>query len=106
MGKRSYDQTNGIDGKAVVTSRAQLGVAGPAAKRAPMGVIREAGAQRQVIRGHQQGGRNTVISSMNGGRIGLKPMLRQQSVPVRGRSLLSWVDAPDDVFFIATDATK
>jgi len=81
MKKRGYEQANGIDG--------------PAAKRPTLGVIRQAGNVRQA----GQIVRESVINHLNGrGR---------SAASLRGRkNLLSWVDAPDDVYFFATDVTR
>nr|QVX32612.1 MTA1/2/3 [Platynereis dumerilii] len=81
MKKRGYEQTNGVDG--------------PAVKRPAMGVIRQAGSARQP----GQMVRETVINHLNG-RGGRTPMARSR------KGGMSWIDAPDDVYFVATDATK
>lgn len=62
------------------------GIDGPPSKRPSMGVIRQIGSvMRQNMRG------NMVNHQMNG----------------RGRmQMINWIDAPDDVFFVATDATR
>ncbi|KAK2150440.1 hypothetical protein LSH36_405g02071 [Paralvinella palmiformis] len=80
MRKRGYEQTNGIDGAA--------------AKRSAVGVIRQAGN----VRGPMM--RGSVINHMNGrGAVKLSGS--------RGRkSMMSWMEAPDDVYFVANDATR
>jgi len=80
MKKRGYEQANGIDG--------------PSPKRPSLGVIRQAGSARhseQMLRG-------SVINHMNG---------RGKALIGRGRkNVSSWMDTPDDVYFVATDATR
>ncbi|KAK2168603.1 hypothetical protein NP493_1170g00000 [Ridgeia piscesae] len=78
MKKRGYEQTNGIDG--------------PSPKRQQLGVIRQARSFRQtpIIRG-------SVGSEQNG---------RGKVVGRERKQILSMLDAPDDVYFIATDATR
>ncbi|KAI0243021.1 Metastasis-associated protein MTA1 [Lamellibrachia satsuma] len=78
MKKRGYEQTNGIDG--------------PSPKRQQLGVIRQARSFRQtpIIRGG-------VGSEQNG---------RGKVVGRERKQILSMLDAPDDVYFIATDATR
>ena len=44
--------------------------------------------------------RDTVINHLNGGR-GMAGR-----VPVRRGKTISWIDAPDDVYFFATDNTR
>lgn len=79
MKKRGYEQTNGIDGVP--------------AKRPNMGVMRQAAmAMRPQIRA------NMLNNSMNGRGKLLPKNLRMH--------MISWIDAPDDVYFIATAATK
>lgn len=43
--------------------------------------------------------RETVINHLNG-RGGRAPMARNR------KGGMSWIDAPDDVYFVATDATR
>lgn len=82
MRKRGYEQSNGID------------AASP--KRPNMSVIRQAGnvlRQQGIMRG------NMVNNHMNGrSRNGPPKSLKMQ--------MISWVDAPDDVYFVSTDATR
>ncbi len=42
--------------------------------------------------------RDTVINQLNGGKPG--------RVPIRRGKTISWIDAPDDVYFFATDNTR
>ncbi|KAK3093683.1 hypothetical protein FSP39_018875 [Pinctada imbricata] len=81
MMKRGYEsQSNGIDG--------------PAAKRPNMGVIRQIGS---AMRSHVRG--NLMNHNMNGrGRL---PGMRGMRM-----HMINWIDAPDDVYFVATDATR
>lgn len=80
MKKRGYEQTNGID-------------AVPA-KRPNIGVMRQAAlAMRPQIRANMLN-----HASLNG---------RGKLIPKNLRMhMISWIDAPDDVYFIATSATK
>ncbi|KAL4238896.1 Metastasis-associated protein mta1 [Mactra antiquata] len=81
MKKRGYENTNGMD-------------AGPPAKRPSMGVIRQQAslAMRPQMRG------NMMNHNMNG---------RGKMLPKNFRMhMISWIDAPDDVYFMATSATK
>ncbi|XP_061173834.1 metastasis-associated protein MTA3-like [Saccostrea echinata] len=80
MKKRGYEQANGVDG--------------PVAKRPNMGVIRQIGSSmRSQVRG------NLMNHNMNG---------RGKAMGVRGMrmQMINWLDAPDDVYFVATDATR
>ncbi|XP_025103893.1 metastasis-associated protein MTA1-like isoform X2 [Pomacea canaliculata] len=82
MKKRGFEQSNGLDG--------------PTPKRPNMGVIRQAGASLKapVQRGLLNHG------SING---------RSKGVPgTRGvkMHMISWIDMPDDVYFVATEATR
>lgn len=78
MKKRGYDQVNGIESD------------GPQLKRLSRGVIRQVGPMRQM--------RDTVINQFNG---------RSGKTVGRGRKqVMSWIDAPDDVYFVATDSTR
>ncbi|CAH1791222.1 unnamed protein product [Owenia fusiformis] len=99
MKKRGFD-TNGIDG--------------PPSKKATIGVIRQAGSVRQTqVRreGDETGaerrkqaldwiqrrmGKGMGITHVNGGGKG----------PMKRGSSLNWMDAPDDMYFYATDATR
>ncbi|XP_064601539.1 metastasis-associated protein MTA3-like isoform X2 [Liolophura sinensis] len=81
MKRRGYEQSNGVDG--------------PAAKRPNLGVIRQAGMVNKST--PQQ--RSSVINHMNGRNRGSNPKsLKMQ--------MISWIDAPDDVYFVSTDATR
>ncbi|XP_064623764.1 metastasis-associated protein MTA3-like isoform X3 [Lineus longissimus] len=80
MKKRGYEQTNGVDG-------------GPAAKRPSIGVIRQAGSIKPQ-------GYNLMNHHGMNGRGGKNP------TKIGNRKLLSWVDAPDDVYFVSTEATR
>lgn len=62
------------------------GIDGPPTKRPSMGVIRQIGSvMRHTLRG------NVMNHHMNG----------------RGRmQMINWIDAPDDVYFVATEATR
>lgn len=80
MKKRGYENTNGIDG--------------PPAKRPTMGMLRQQAslAMRPQIRG------NLMNHNING---------RGKMLPKGFRMpMISWIDAPDDVYFMATSATK
>lgn len=80
MKKRGYEQANGVDG--------------PVAKRPNMGVIRQIGtSMRSQVRG------NLMNHNVNG---------RGKVMGVRGMrmQMINWLDAPDDVYFVATDATR
>lgn len=81
MKKRGYENTNGLD-------------AGPPAKRPSMGIMRQQAslAMRPQIRG------NLMNHNING---------RGKMLPKGFRMpMISWIDAPDDVYFMATSATK
>lgn len=83
MKKRGYEQSNGVDG--------------PAPKRPNMGVIRQAGS---AIKPPSSSPRALLNhGSMNG---------RGRMPSARGSKghMVNWIDMPDDVFFIATDATR
>ncbi|KAL3874853.1 hypothetical protein ACJMK2_037813 [Sinanodonta woodiana] len=80
MKKRGYEQSNGFDG--------------PPAKRS-MGVIRQAGlAMRPQMR-------NAMLNHTNMNGRGGKSMAKGMRM-----HMISWIDAPDDVYFISTEATK
>ncbi|XP_041351584.1 metastasis-associated protein MTA3-like isoform X2 [Gigantopelta aegis] len=85
MKKRGYQNINGLDG--------------PLAKKPSLGVIRQASsaldlpeATRASVINHNPGRHNG--RTKNPGRTGYK------------MHMISWIDAPDDVFFVATDATR
>lgn len=80
MKKRGYEQTNGTDG--------------PVPKRPAVGVIRQAGN----IRGPMM--RGSVINNLNG-RGGVK-----LSGSRARKTMMSWMEAPDDVYFVANDSTR
>ncbi|XP_076463622.1 metastasis-associated protein MTA3-like [Babylonia areolata] len=85
MRKRGYEQSNGTDGPA-------------AAKRPNMGVIRQAGMGiKSPSTPPQRGLLNH--GSMNGR--GKMPAMRGSKM-----HMISWLDMPDDVFFMATNATR
>lgn len=100
MRKRSYDQTNGIDGKQNLVNATDVvrEVVGPqpSAKRrqlAPPGLLATKATQELYgfPRGNPMNGRAKVATITRvGGR----------------KQMISWVDAPDDVFFVATDGTR
>ncbi|KAL5008391.1 hypothetical protein ScPMuIL_013972 [Solemya velum] len=81
MKKRGYETSNGLDS--------------PSAKRPNMGVIRQVGAAMRP-----QPIRSNVVNhtSMNGrNKYMVKPLKMH---------MMNWIDAPDDVYFVATDATR
>ncbi|XP_005093442.1 metastasis-associated protein MTA3 isoform X2 [Aplysia californica] len=84
MKKRGYEQTNGVD-------------SGPAAKRPNMGVIRQAGT---AIKTPGVTRRGSVLNhnSVNGRSRFCGKSMRMQ--------LVGWMDNPDDVYFVATAATR
>ncbi|XP_021345443.1 metastasis-associated protein MTA3-like isoform X2 [Mizuhopecten yessoensis] len=80
MKKRGYEQSNGIDG--------------PPSKRPSMGVIRQIGS---AMRSHMRG--SVLNHNMNGrGKMPVSKGMRMH--------MINWIDAPDDVYFVATDATR
>lgn len=81
MKKRGYEQSNGVDG--------------PSSKRPNMGVIRQIGSN---MRSYNMRG-NALNHNMNGrGRLPISKSMRMH--------MINWIDAPDDVYFVATDATR
>ncbi|WAR19041.1 MTA1-like protein, partial [Mya arenaria] len=84
MKKRGYEHSNGIDS----------GELGPAAKRPNMGLLR----QQANLALRQQMRPNILGQHINGRGKMLPKGLR---IP-----MISWIDAPDDVYFISTSATK
>ncbi|KAJ8308083.1 hypothetical protein KUTeg_012957 [Tegillarca granosa] len=81
MKKRGYEQSNGVDG--------------PSSKRPNMGVIRQIGSN---MRSYNMRG-NVLNHNMNGrGRLPISKSMRMH--------MINWIDAPDDVYFVATDATR
>ncbi|XP_076442316.1 metastasis-associated protein MTA3-like isoform X3 [Babylonia areolata] len=83
MKKRGYEQSNGVDG--------------PTAKRPNMGVIRQAGP---AIKPPSNSPRGLLNHGSLNGR-GRMPSMRGSKM-----HMISWLDMPDDVFFVATDATR
>ncbi|XP_067680878.1 metastasis-associated protein MTA3-like isoform X8 [Haliotis asinina] len=86
MKKRGYEQSNGID-------------IPPSAKRPSLGVIRQVGSALRTVPTI----RGSVInhSTFKNGR--------SKTPGVRGgykMHMISWIDAPDDVYFVATEATR
>lgn len=63
-----------------------------------MGVIRQAGSAANQL------SRSSVINHMSNGRSGI-PGIRTPGSNMR-KMILNWMDAPDDVYFVATDATR
>ncbi|KAL8612830.1 hypothetical protein ACOMHN_038085 [Nucella lapillus] len=84
MKKRGYEQSNGLDGS-------------PSTKRPNMGVIRQAGP---AIKPPSNSPRGLLNHNSLNGR-GRMPALRGSKM-----HMISWLDMPDDVFFVATDATR
>ncbi|XP_074662716.1 metastasis-associated protein MTA3-like isoform X3 [Tubulanus polymorphus] len=86
MKKRGYEQTNGVEN-------------GPPAKRPSIGVIRQAGSLNKT---HQQGGYGPLLNHQGMNGRGPRTMMGKppQKKPV------NWVDAPDDVYFVSTEATR
>ncbi|KAH9499612.1 Metastasis-associated protein mta1 [Bulinus truncatus] len=83
MKKRGYEQTNGMD-------------SAPLAKRPNMGVIRQAGAAIKtpgVTRG----------SVLNHNSINGRSRFAGRNMKMH---MVSWMDMPDDVYFVATMATR
>lgn len=82
MKKRGYEHSNGID-------------SAPSAKRPNMGILRQQAnlvmrpQMRPGMLNHQMNGRGRMLPK------GLK-----------GMQMFSWIDAPDDVYFISTNNTK
>jgi len=85
MKKRSNEQTNGIDGPS--SKRRQL---------APTGLLNAKSHELYGISGLAKSG-----MVMNG-----KPKVATITRIAGRKQMISWVDAPDDVFFIATEATR
>ncbi len=48
--------------------------------------------------------RDTVINQLNGRGLGPKQIAALRNI--RGNKVNSWIDAPDDVYFFATDNTR
>ncbi|KAL8589761.1 hypothetical protein ACOMHN_027269 [Nucella lapillus] len=82
MRKRGYEQSNGLDG--------------PSAKRPNMGVIRQAG---MAIKSPSASQVTSKRGQVNG--CGKGPSMRGSRM-----HMISWLDMPDDVFFLATSATR
>jgi metastasis-associated protein MTA len=103
LGKRGFDQS--------AAAASATASADPApSKRPNIGVIRQAGNAKQIEGKHHRkvssSMRGSVINQSNGGgRSGRAPVQRTVSSAAGGKKL-SWMDAPDDVFFAATDNTR
>lgn len=95
MKKRGYEQTNGVE-------------EGPVAKRPTMGVIRQTGKPHQVqaqVPAHNNPAQNCVSMNHHVNGRGNKNGSQIRAGPRKYNSA-NCSDAPDDVFFLATDKTK
>uniref|UniRef100_A0A2C9JPS8 Metastasis-associated protein MTA1 n=1 Tax=Biomphalaria glabrata TaxID=6526 RepID=A0A2C9JPS8_BIOGL len=84
MKKRGYEQTNGMD-------------SAPLAKRPNMGVIRQAGAAIKTPGVTRRG------SVLNHNSINGRSRFAGRNMKMH---MVSWMDMPDDVYFVATMATR
>uniref|UniRef100_A0A8C2SK14 Uncharacterized protein n=1 Tax=Capra hircus TaxID=9925 RepID=A0A8C2SK14_CAPHI len=91
LGKRSYEQHNGVDGN--VKKRLLMPSRGTYLGLANHGQTRHMGPSRNLL--------------LNGKAYPTKVrLIRGGSLPPVKRRRMNWIDAPDDVFYMATEETR
>ncbi|XP_077864855.1 metastasis-associated protein MTA1-like [Saccoglossus kowalevskii] len=103
--KRGYEQHNGIDG--LTAKRSSYSLSG--ITRLSARIISAKGGDKTVVHPPHEPvrsglSRHALSRNMNGSR--QYPSGRVETMPMRKRRRINWMDAPDDVYFHANENTK